>query len=160
MRKVRVAILDHEKFDNPNIITPINMPVLNDGHSQKVYESITRMGDCSHLEVYVMPNTKYAIKACKDLYNIDIICMSISDTFFGDVKGEQYVSDRCLLITSAGNSGSEGETGAAQRPEWLAVGAINQNLDPQSYSSYGLGKVVTVGIDGYNGNNGTSFKCP
>jgi hypothetical protein len=75
------------------------------------------------------------------------------------------------MCISAGNEGNKGEGLGATKPFWTAIGAVNKNMIPQIYSSWGKGLVKYSGISGesitydYFGKktatlNGTSFACP
>ena len=90
--------------------------------------------------------------------------------FLNDSWLEQYKNDFYMCIAS-GNEGSEGEGLGASKPFWTAIGGVDVNMNPVSYSSYGKGFVKYAGITGemirhqYFGErleilHGTSFACP
>lgn len=75
------------------------------------------------------------------------------------------LSKKAFIVVAAGNDGIEGESEYAKVEKACAVGAVNSNLQPQSYSSYGEGVVKTCAITGLNTYtgatlHGTSFAAP
>lgn len=160
--KVKIGIMDLTAFDHPRVSNPMKLTVINDDHAHDVFKEIEHQAekfdlDLDNFEFVLLRHTMSGFAKAKEL-GVHIITMSLSDSW--GLSGEQSVKDSILMITSAGNQGDKGETSAARREEWLAVGSVDKDLKPRSYSSHGLKKVVTVGIDGNSGRYGTSFASP
>lgn len=69
--------------------------------------------------------------------------------FLNDGFLEKYKDD-FYMVASAGNDGPAGEGLSASKPYWTVVGAVDPNLQPSEYSSWGKGLVQFVGITDEN----------
>lgn len=120
-------------------------------------------------EIYVLPPTFEAFAWC---YNndVDVVSMSLSRSIAGPII-ESKLNEKAFLVCAAGNSGEDldhYESEASQTGFYCPVGATqynNGNPIIKTYSSYGLGKVKTCGIDEfeapyYGTFNGTSACAP
>ena len=116
----------------------------------------------NRLDAYLLPRNATALNWAKA--NGVMICnLSVDDWLHHNemlIKYELMLHKQALLVTSAGNEYKDGETPVAQREPWLAVGSVDSNYTPRPYTSWKYGKVVCCGIDGINGNFGTSFASP
>lgn len=141
-RGVRVAIFE--------MYTDLGSPVyMSDNpdyhHDNMIYNLLHHM--VPDADIAMLPNTNAGFKwAAENDVHIGVMSMNDSVTY------GRYVVDAAtstLLITSAGNKGADGETRAARSSHWVAVGAAEMKGDlpvMESYSSYGGGHVMTVGL--------------
>ena len=127
-----------------------------------------------HITVFCMRRTAYAIKYCirKDIrtvnlssefleYDVNPYAMAGQDDTY---ELEKELAKTCLMFAGAGNDGDETdhqEAMAASRDAWIGVGALDSNLVPRPFSSWGGGHVEFSGIDGTIDNKkGTSYATP
>lgn len=122
-------------------------------HSTKVINIIKSF--VPNAEIVLVPNNYTGLKKLLE-EKPAIVNMSMNSTMLFSL--EEELSKHSFLVTSAGNNAEEGETGSAQKDFWCAVGAIDENLQPKYYSSYGYDKVKTVAIPQLG--EGTSFAAP
>lgn len=113
----------------------------------------------------------YADKYIEDNKDSIFVVSASVGGFFNDGWLEKY-KDIFYMGISAGNQGAEGEGLGASKPYWTAIGAVNPQLQPSEYSSWGKGFVQFAGITdediiySYLGMTyskllrGTSFACP
>lgn len=74
----------------------------------------------------------------------------------------------CILVAASGNDGGFTDYYPAAHPGVIAVGSVNENKEPSSFSSRGEHvalcapgeHIPAAGIDGYGVNTGTSFAAP
>lgn len=80
-----------------------------------------------------------------------------------------YAVDRgCILVAASGNNGGEARYWPAAYPEVMAVGAVDADGRPSSFSTRGAHvalcapgeRIFTLGLDGYQYATGTSFAAP
>ena len=165
---MKIAVFEpnpSEKYPSP--VSHLFRQDNNDNHGERVIDTIKYWVNHyapelnNKLDIVLLPNIATGFNWAKN-NDCLIANMSVADWFFtqSTLKYEIELAKTCLLVTSAGNGGSSGETGAAQRERWLAVGAVDGNHTLRSYSSWKYGKVTCCGIDGINGNTGTSFSSP
>ncbi len=127
------------------------------GHANTVVKIMRRyLPDPEKHRIHLMPPTISSIKYCID-NDIKIVNMSLAGSRMPENR-EKELAEHAFLITSAGNSGSDGETTAARREHWMAVGAVDRNYRLHNYSSWGLGHVKAVAQPELG--NGTSFAAP
>jgi len=112
-------------------------------------------------EIHLVPNTMEGIAY---LVNNGIKLVNVSLSGYDALKF-QTLSENAFMVIAAGNDGESGESGYAQIKKACCVGAVGSNLQPQTYSSFGLGAVKTCAIVGdpkYTGEPlfGTSFAAP
>jgi hypothetical protein len=111
-------------------------------------------------EIFLVPPSH---KAVDYLIEKGVHLVNVSLRTF-DASWYDRLADKAFIITSGGNDGAEGEYGLATSDRVCAVGAVDSNLKPQSYSSYGKGKIKTCAIVGLNYGtgilHGTSFASP
>lgn len=80
----------------------------------------------------------------------DVFVLSAS---IGGFFNEEWIAkykDTFYMVISAGNEGASGETIGATKPYWTAIGAVDKNLQPCDYSSWGKGFVQFVGLSDEN----------
>jgi len=169
MEIIKVAILELGADDNQTM--PIYMGTDIEGkfeneHAENVYKKITNK-NADGVELYLLPKTKGGLKWCLD-NGVHIVSMSALDwdVVGGDEIKQKYIEKyekpllkQAFCICGAGNDGDNGESSASQRG-WFAVGAVDKNFMPRSYSSWGLSEVDCVAVDGLDGDFGTSYSAP
>lgn len=171
---MRIAIIDSSPNQNMNMPIPFRKDLEYDTHPYYMLKEFERTNamDCQGLlskeeiegyEVFLLPDSSTSFRWMLD-NDIQMCIMSLNEwmrlIYKEAIDKELMYSDKILMLTSAGNSGAEGLTGAARREAWLAIGAVDQNNNPKYYSSYGNGEVFGVAQDGFDGHNGTSFANP
>lgn len=137
--------------------TNINPSYLN--HADNVIKIIKHY--VPNAQIHLVPNTTEGLRY---LINQGIKLVNISLKAYASPTMKE-LSSNAFIVIAAGNDGDKGESSAAQMIRACCVGAVNSNLQPQSYSSYGNGTVKTVAITGvtdYTGValHGTSFAAP
>lgn len=92
---------------------------------------------------------------------VEIVNMSLAGQY--EQPLEYAIANKAFLVCGAGNDGDQGESWSSRQEFWCAVGAVNSNLIPQYYSSFGHGAVKTVAMSPtVEGKilQGTSFTAP
>lgn len=136
--KIKIGVIDTPKWHS---------------HSEKVIKIIKEF--VPNAEIILVPNNYTGVQKLID-EKPAIVNMSMGTT--GSYSKEEELSKYAFLITSAGNNGVEGEKQSASKDFWCAVGAVDKNMQPKYYSSYGYDKVKTVAVPRYG--EGTSFSAP
>lgn len=144
----------------PMKIAPSTYPESHRNHAHIVITKIREY--VPNAKIHLMPPTAEAINYVIE-NKIPLVNMSLSNTYA--MALEENMAKTAFLVTSAGNSGSKGETLSARKHFWCAVGAVDEALNPQEYSSWGNGTVRTVAIVDNNPvlghiRRGTSFAAP
>lgn len=161
------------KMKPPNASTPINH--VEHGYTVLQYllmalsEFLTREQILEHVQVLYMVRTLFALKYAKRS-NARVLNLSsefMDYDYFHPEKGhlfEEELAKQCLMFAGAGNDGNEPlehyEALAASRDAFIAIGAIDDELNPRSYSSWGSGDIMFSAVDGYFGKYGTSYASP
>lgn len=135
-------------------------------HAENVRKVLDRTLNGLAVEVYLVKKNTKGLEWC--IKNADIVSMSALDFDYMLLNGEmlpktvaieEELKRKCVYIVGAGNDGDKGESSASQRGAF-SVGAVDSNLKPRKYSSWGLSEVDCVAIDGIDGDFGTSFAAP
>ena len=164
--KIRIAIIENTATGEEDAIIPLEMPKaksnfarLRVDHAKVVVALIRKY--LPNAEIYILPPTVEGMKYIIN-NNFPIVNMSLSNT---ETPSYEYkMAEKSFLVTSAGNQGSSGETRSAREEFWCAVGAVDKDLKPKNYSSWGLGFTKTCAITGEKVEGhftwGTSFASP
>lgn len=161
---VRVAVFEYDinenLMKNPKIKIPIKMEIDNlYNHCEQVCGII--LDNKPNVELFVLPETDEGLQWVID-NNIQIASMSLSNCR-GNDELEKKLSQRTLILTSAGNQGRKEnhfETTSARNEWWCAIGACKLKSGKpiiESFSSWGLGKVFTCGFDGLKWSKDSIF---
>lgn len=159
-----------EGTENPTNHKTISYFRESDEHMSKIY-GVIKKWQKEDFRVVSLP-LQHAEKWLKDNHQ-DVIVLSASVGGFLSHGFLRQYKDEFYMACSAGNEGAEGEADIASYGYFTAIGAVDENLRPEPYSSYGKGLVEFAGIISrgpteytYQGKTmsrrlrGTSFSCP
>jgi len=166
---ITIALLESGADDKQ--ISPIYMGKDVEGrfeneHAENVRKHLDRTLNGLEVKAYLLKKNTKGLEWC--IKNADIVSMSALDFDYMLSDGkmmpkalaiEEELKHKCVYIVGAGNDGNKGESSASQRGAF-SVGAVDNNLRPRNYSSWGLGEVDCVALDGVDGDFGTSFATP
>lgn len=137
-------------------------------HGKHVYETIVNTVAeiapeyLDRIQIDLFPNVKTGmLNPRANGYKI----LNLSNEFIRSqdpdlIDVEMDIAKDMLLVCSAGNDGSQGETEVSLRGDhWLSVGAVDGDDHPKYYSSWGDGAVDIMALSG-NPWEGTSFSAP
>lgn len=158
---IKVAVLELCSNEKEKAERPLKMNInKEETHAELVVALLRKF--IPKAEIFLLPPTDEAADfIIKN--KIPIVNMSLSSSQMNKQK-EYELSKHAFLVTSAGNTGDKGETNAATKKWWCAVGAINRKKELQPYSSHGKGHIKTVAYSGEKINGiefgGTSASSP
>lgn len=145
------------------IIDPKMRKFPNSTHARNVINIIKKY--VPNAEIHLTGTGGNGVKYIENL-KPPLVNMSLESTMITEGV-ERRMAKHSYLVTSAGNDGSLGEVGSSSYDFWLAVGAVDDKLNPKRYSSFGKGAVKTVAVTGIHRQpisnqplNGTSFASP
>lgn len=162
-RKIKIGVIDQFSNGKEDAIKPFPMR----GHFNKAWENhptdtiIVKKFYLPGAEIHLVPNTEEGIK-----YLIEQKCPIVNVSLAGYTASTLYdeLANKTFIVCSAGNSADRyGESWLSLQDYSCCVGAVDKDLEPTYYSSYGKGAVKTVSVEPViNGKTyrGTSFSGP
>lgn len=145
-------LTDQEYFSDTvttrlGVLIPTPMSIVSCRHMSEIVGTIKKYRQFD-FEIVSLPYM-YA-EEYLEANKADIFVLSGSvGGFLNDGFLEKYKDD-FYMVASAGNEGAAGEGLSASKPYWTVVGAVDPNLQPSEYSSWGKGLVQFVGITDEN----------
>ncbi len=174
MRKINPTFVIIEFGVADGAVTPVNVNAVLDEHTAQVFGVIKRWRK-QNFRVVSLPDTLDSVRWIRDnIEHIFVISASVTDFDYSYMY--QEFKDKIYMATSAGNTGdteNTSESDLARTDFFTAIGAVDDKLKLEPYSSYGKGAVEFVGITPRNSTKykfkgktkrkrlkGTSFACP
>lgn len=160
---IKIAVVESYGRNNEDAIRPFNLMTSQHEHWNDHPGNVIKV-----IRDYV-PNAEIhlvekSVRGYEYIVANDIAIVNLSMAGTGHSTYDHILADTdIMLVCAAGNNGQMGESWNAQQDHWLSVGAVDQELNPKYYSSYGENVVDTVAITPYIDGvlkQGTSFTSP
>lgn len=162
-RPIKIAVIEQYGTNQEEAIRPFDLMTSQhdswNWHPTNVISVIRSL--VPNAEIHLVEKSKRGYHYIVD-NDIHLVNMSLAGP--GKSTYDYILRDSgIMLVCSAGNSKDRGESWNAQQDHWLSVGAVDKDLKPKYYSSYGKGVVDTVAITPTINAvtlQGTSFTSP
>ena len=164
--KIKIGVVEIYSNGREDAVRPFDMPGHDrpawHNHAHHVIEVIRTF--VPGAEFHLVPNTREGFEYLRRV-GVSIVNVSLQS---GALLYHRELAEDVFIFVAAGNESERGEHPLARLEKACAVGAVNEDLTPRSYSSWGHGAVKTVAVTGRKWNidgreitlPGTSFAAP